>query len=200
MPLLSKPVILNSTAILVLAGGVLPRLFSQKMPEPVPGVVLPAAKTVCELLDGATLYRGTTVTVTGIVWFGLRDNCPRSMITGGHHWPSAINLVDSDYARHENRAGLTFETDRKSWDLLDSALRAAAGKEQRVEVWITVSGEFEAPVSYLRKNGKVVGGYGHLGIYPAELIVRRILDISVRDRPTYDYRDLFRSAKSPSRR
>jgi hypothetical protein len=186
--------------ILVLTGGVLPRLFSQRTTERVPAVDLPVAKTVCELLDGAALYRGTTVIVTGIVWFGLRDNCPKALITGGHHWPSAINLADSDYARHGDRKGVTFETDRKSWDLLDGTLRAVAGKARRAEVWITVSGEFEAPVSYIRKDGKVVGGYGHLGVYPAELIVRRILDISVRDRPTYDYRDLFRSAKSRSRR
>ena len=60
------------------------------------------------------------------------------------------------------------------------------------EIWVTVVGMLRAPESYVRKDGQVVGGYGHLGGYPAQLVVKTVVNIAIKERPTYDYRELLR--------
>jgi hypothetical protein len=55
-----------------------------------------------------------------------------------------------------------------------------------------MSGEVRAPKEYIRKDGSVTGGYGHLGVFPAELVVERVSEISVVPTPTFDYAELLR--------
>jgi hypothetical protein len=100
-----------------------------------------------------------------------------------------IDLVQSDFP---GMPAATFATDDKSWENLELFVRQEARAGKREEIWVTVTGMLRAPASYVRKDGKVVGGYGHLGGYPAQLVVKNVLDISVRKNRTYDYRELLR--------
>jgi len=60
-----------------------------------------------------------------------------------------------------------FTTDSKSWDQMEQLVQREARAGWRGEIWVTVVGMIRAPESYVGKNGQMVGGYGHLGGYPA---------------------------------
>ena len=56
-----------------------------------------------------------------------------------------------------------------------------------VPIW-GPSGFARGPLSHDLPNSDLTSGHGHLGVYPVELEVERVFDISIVDRPTYDYR------------
>lgn len=144
--------------------------------------------SVCELLKNLASYRGRIVAVRGIEYYGLRArSCPEEFVTGGRRWPWALDLVhSSDF--HAGEEPVDFVTDEVSWAEWGDTLMREAKRGLRGEVWITVLGKVRAPREYVRADGKVFGGYGHLGALPAQLVVKRIFDIEVkRDPPTYDY-------------
>jgi hypothetical protein len=86
----------------------------------------------------------------------------------------------------------TIQTDQKSWDELDALVLREAKAGHREEVWVTVVGLFQAPQAYILEDGHVVGGYGHIAVFPAELVVERVLGTIIRRTRTYDYRELLR--------
>jgi hypothetical protein len=147
--------------------------------------------TVCGLLKDLPSYRGKLVVVTGIYWDGLRQHCPEALVTGGHPWPSALSLVDSHFpAGGDEAAG--FETDHKSWADLEALVLREARAGHREEIWVTVIGQIRAPTSFVRGDGQVVGGYGHLGVLPGQLVLKRLVSTSIKPVPTYDYGELLR--------
>jgi hypothetical protein len=148
--------------------------------------------TVCELLKNPLAYRGKMVTVVGIYWYGLRQSCAEPLVTAGHTWPSAIAMVDSDFPAAYGEP-VPFRTDTKSWDRLYKRVREEAAMERREEIWVTAVGLLQAPASYVNSRGQVVVGY--LGVFPAQLVVKRIVGISIRSNPTYDYRELLRPSR-----
>ena len=125
---------------------------------------------------------GRNVSVTGIYWHGLRQTCAQPFVTGDHVWPSALNLVDSDY-RGGGDEPVSFRTDRESWDRLDAITVREAKAGRRVEVWVTMGGKRRAREHYVLNDKQTAGGYGHLGVFPAELVVQRVLDINVKPNP-----------------
>jgi hypothetical protein len=147
--------------------------------------------SVCQLFENLEPNSGRMIAVRGIYWYGLRQSCSRAFITGDHKWPSALNLVDSEYAK-ANGMPVPFKTDDHSWRKLDGVVINEAATGRKEEIWVTVVGQLRAPRAYVRGDGRVVGGYGHLGVFPAELVVHRILDIAVDSTPTYDYREMVR--------
>lgn len=146
---------------------------------------------ICDLLKNVQLYRGKMVTVTGIYWRGLRQTCTEPFSTGGHEWPSAIFFVGSDFVAGTDES-VAFETDERSWEDLDEIVIREAKAGRREEIWATMTGKLLAPESYLRKDGRVVGGYGPLGVFPAQLVVERIVDVEIKPNPTYEYREMLR--------
>jgi hypothetical protein len=64
----------------------------------------------------------------------------------------------------------------------------------RGEIWATIIGLVDAQATYVRPDRAVVLGYGHLGAFPAELTVKRVVDIVVKSTPTYDYGEMRRRA------
>lgn len=149
------------------------------------------AISVCELLKNIQQYRNTIVDVTGIYWNGLRQSCPEPFVTGGHAWPSAVDLVEAGYVSMGGGQTPSFETDRKSWDALQLLVLREARARRREEVWVRIRGEVRAPARYVRDGGEIFGGYGHLGGFPAELVVERVLDVNIRPNPTFDYSELL---------
>jgi hypothetical protein len=95
-----------------------------------------------------------------------------------------------------------FVTDEPSWAALDKVQQAVereAKQGRRVELWVTVVGRLRAsahrsPVGPC--DMMVKGGYGHLGAFPAQLVVKNFRDIEVVPNPDspYDYSKMFRGA------
>jgi hypothetical protein len=147
--------------------------------------------SVCDILANLESYRGKVVTVRGAyTYIGLRqDGCPAPFVTGDHRWPPILNLTDAVY-KWPGDPPLVFKTDYESWDRLErTALRA--GKQGRsVEIWATITGQVRAQPGYLLPDKRVRGGYGPGATLPAELVVKRVVDIEVKpvSHPRYDYR------------
>ena len=182
----------NSVCLVALLGAVVCAYTSAQGPESSQHRISARPIAVCELLKHVGSYRGKRIVVRGIYWFGLRQSCAEAFVTRDHRWPSAINLVDSD-SHTPNDGQIPFKTDRRSWDELDQLVLGEGRAGRREEIWVTIAGEVRAPQEYVRKDGSLAGGYGHLGVFPVELVVERVSDISVVPRPTFDYKELLRS-------
>jgi len=154
--------------------------------------------TVCQLFNDLQSYGGKRLAVRGIYWNGLRQACSRRLVVVGREWPTALNLVDSEFAAADNEP-VSFVTDRRSWDALDRLMIREARAGKREEIWVTMIGKLRTPV-YVRADRAVSGGYGHLGAFPAELVVERVTDIAVKANATYDYRELLRRPQKDRKR
>jgi hypothetical protein len=102
----------------------------------------------------------------------------------------ALDLVDSGQ-ESVGQAEPVFRTDRRSLDALDRLVIGEARARKREEIWATITGEIRAPEAYTRTDGRTVGGYGHLGVYPAEIVVERIVKTEIVPNPTYDYSEVL---------
>jgi hypothetical protein len=145
--------------------------------------------SVCTVLGSPSLYRGKVLVVRGIYWLGLRDTCGEIRL-GGRAWASALDLVQSGYLP-SGQAPVAFKTDLNSLDTLDRLTIAEGRAGRREEIWTTLLGELRAPERYTRPDGSTVGGYGHLAVFPAELIIKRVLKTEIVSRPTYDYSEIL---------
>ena len=160
----------------------------------------PRLLTVCELFHDLTAFEGKTVAVRGIYFFGLRENgCSGRFVAGGREWPTAIDLSDSSTAAAGGRP-VSFVTDQASWDKLDQLTIREGLARRHEEIWVTVLGQIRGPRRrdrFGRQWGW--GGYGHLGSFPAELVVKRVYDIEIRQEPTFDYSEMLppRPGKRP---
>lgn len=150
--------------------------------------------TVCQLFANISSYQDRIVSVRGIFYFGLRqNNCPREFVAGNHKWPTALNLVDSRFPRDKYEQPVSFSTDEESWTKLQLLARSEGEKGQREEIWATVEGQLRGPRRKMPPGlAGGIGGYGHLGAFAAELVVRRIDNIEIRQTPTFDYSELLR--------
>jgi hypothetical protein len=145
---------------------------------------------MCQLFADLPSYQDKMIIVKGIFFYGLRQpNCPKAFVTGGPEWSSAINWVNSNYPADKYERAVEFITDEDSWNKLDLLAISEGRKGRREEIWVTVEGRLRGPQRYLRPRVKGgIGGYGHLGQLPAELVVKRVIKIEIEQTPTYDYR------------
>ena len=143
-------------------------------------------KTVCDVLRSAPFYNRKIVAVRGIYWNGLSQTCPDSIVTR-YGLPNALNLSTSALVRSDE--AVSFETDEASWDQLDELVLREARAGHREEIWVTVVGQFRTMDFH---DGIPTGGFGHLGAFPAELVVERVYDIKIEPAPTYDYGEILR--------
>jgi hypothetical protein len=153
------------------------------------GTAVPRTIGLCELLKNIESYRGRIVAVRGVYFNGLRSECRTPFRRGSKTWPSAVEIAHTDLPRHET---VPFVTDMESWDRIQDLVMAAAKVGLRGEIWVTIVGFVRAPESYVRKDGGTVQlGYGHLGVYPAEITVHYIKDVEFKCVPTYDYSEIL---------
>jgi hypothetical protein len=140
--------------------------------------------SVCEISKNFPSFRDKAVTVRGVYYYGLRQDCPQKC--AGRLWPSFINL----------KAG----TDT-AWDALAKAERAveteAKATGQRFEIWVTVVGRLQtrakrSPLGPCDRESWGVG-YGHLNAFPAQIVVESFRDVEVRVNPQlpYDYANMY---------
>src|SRR4051794_38134957 len=63
----------------------------------------------------------------------------------------------------EEEEAIDFTTDQNTWDELGKLVIKEGPAGHREEIWATFTGVLRAPKSYIMAEGRVVGGYGHLG-------------------------------------
>lgn len=142
-----------------------------------------SVRSVCELSSDFSRFRNQVVTVRGVYYYGLRQQCPQKCAVG--LWPSFINLVGGEDTAWNALAKTEKEVEAK-----------AQGSGKRFEIWVTVVGRLEAPAkrSPLGPCDRIAwGNYGHLGGYPAQLAVSAFRDIEVKVNPRspYDYGKMY---------
>lgn len=141
--------------------------------------------TVCDVFKDLGARQGKLIQVRGIYYNGLRDiSCEESITMSGRNWPQVLDLVT---ATLPGRARVGLETDMSGWDEMNKAVIRQGLSKRRGEVWVTVTGILNASQSPDRHT--ITGGFGHLGARPAEIIVKSISDVVIKDVPTYDYWD-----------
>jgi hypothetical protein len=143
-----------------------------------------AAMSVCELSKDFPRFRDKVVTVRGVYYYGLRQECPQKCTDG--LWPSFINLEGGGNA---------------TWVALAKANEDVEAKAKqtgnRFEIWVTVVGRLQT-----RGKRSSLGpcdrkswglGYGHLNAYPAQIMIQSFRDIEVRVNPQspYDYAHMY---------
>lgn len=142
---------------------------------------------ICDLFANLESFSGRIVVVRGIYWKGLRQACRDPLVVRGRTYPTAIELVDSASVSTSNP--VSFKTDDSSWNQVDKIVIREAKARHHEEIWVTVVGQLRA---IRTQEGSVAGGYGHLGAYPAELVVERMFDVRIVSRPTYDYGEILK--------
>jgi hypothetical protein len=142
---------------------------------------------VCELSKDYGAYRGKLVAVRGVYYYGLRQTCSQKCAEGP--WPSFIELVG---ARNGTFDGLS---------KVEQSVELEAKKGKRFEIWVTAVGQLETMAALSRlgpcdKVGSGYQGYGHLGVFPAQIRVSYFRDIEVKENPksAYDYGKMYHGA------
>jgi hypothetical protein len=129
---------------------------------------------VCDIVKDPSKWNGKKVRVRGYVENGLRSNfCSGSLVTEGFKWPAAVNLVAVEGISSKKGAARTLGE-------LYEMLEATDGYPSESRVYATVVGQIRARDRYFRVKthyGFLGNGFGHLGFFPAEIIVEEVVHI-----------------------
>ncbi len=147
----------------------------------------PRLLSICELSKDYGAYRGKLVAVRGIYYYGLRQTCQQKCADGP--WPSFVTLVGVGNNGFDGLAKV------------EQTVELEAKKGKRLEIWVTAVGQLEtmadlSPLGPCDKVGSRYQGYGHLGVFPAQISVSSFRDIEVKENPksTYDYGNIYHGA------
>lgn len=142
-----------------------------------------AVMSLCDLSKNYGAYRDKVVTVRGVYYFELRAACQQKCAAGP--WPSFIDLVGAGGGVFDGLSKTEQEVERE----------AKEGK--RVEIWVTAHGQLKTTVNRANPCDRHgwFPGYGHLGAYPAQLVVSSLSDIEVVENANslYDYANMYHS-------
>jgi hypothetical protein len=158
-------------------------LFSERPLSPSTAPVL----SVCDLSRNLPRYNNQVVTVRGVYYYGLRQECPQKCAS--EVWLSFIELSGKESSDPEMDAFIKLHQ-----RVEDEAKRTG----KRFEIWVTATGELHTHAhrwSFTPCNRITWGlpGYGHLGAYPAEIVADGLKDIEVKENPRspYDYANMY---------
>ena len=132
--------------------------------------------TVCHVLQNLNSYSDQVIRIRG-EWraMSLWGECPNQLQTDGYKWPNAIYLVCKEMLNKTDKpVDWAFGINDFN-QLLLQTLRF------KLPVYATFEGRLDARAKLLQnpKNGpRGPAGYGHLGYYPAQIVVRRVVDIT----------------------
>ncbi len=165
----------------------------------------PRLWSICELFEDLVSHAGKLVAVRGLLYqsresLPLGGRCQSKFVTryqafpglpgimpeltAEYVWPTAINLTYST-SRSEGESPVTFSTDTDSVDrtieyIVKQRRTEFKSAESNTDALVTVIGMLRVRSHYNvgpLPNGTVTGeGYGHLSIYPAELVILRMVD------------------------
>ncbi len=171
----------------------------------------PRLWSICDLFEDLVSHAGTVVEVRGLLYqggeiFALGGRCQSKFVTryqafpglpgiipeltAEYVWPTAISLTYST-SRSEGESPLTFSTDTDSVDrtveyIVKQRRTEFKNAKSNTDALVTVIGMLHVRSHYdigpLPNGTMAGGGYGHLSIYPAELVILRMVDPVVEAR------------------
>ncbi|GEM_PF-5093209 len=155
---------------------------------------LPSARLdLCAVFQDLESYRDKLLEVTGTLTTGkelaggLTDaKCDHKLVTDGFVWPVALDVVTTE--DQAVKGIVPFETDLDSVRNAYRKAKELAGEQNR-SVKMTLVGYLRLPKKYQRvrvRNGLgpddftyMGNGFGHMGFFPGELIVRRVIKVEL---------------------
>jgi hypothetical protein len=165
----------------------------------------PKTTSLCDLFKDLRSHAGQMVAVRGMIYqsfeiYALGDHCENKFVTtynwapvleglrpvpptGEFTWGTALDLKPSTWVE-KNEQLVSFETDmeglRKTNLTIDANIaKLKLGASERPEIWVTVVGQLRLKDHYEVANINNTlrgGGYGHLGTYPGQLVIKEMLD------------------------
>ena len=143
----------------------------------------PEAVDVCSALRRIDDLDGKIVVIRGEYIGGPEVNglfgqCDEKMMIGGNLWPSAISIRPATVA--------VAEANQKEWDSASLSRLSGAFRTRcsSCKVTATLTGRLKSSqgnASYSDREGKIYHlGFGHLGVFGAELEILAATDIAVR--------------------
>ena len=162
----------------------------------------PRLWSICELFGDLVSHAGKLVAVRGLLEgrLALVGRCQSKFVTrylafpglpgvipdltAEYVWPTAINLTYSTN-RSEGESPVTFSTDIDSVDrtieyIVKQRRTEFKDAKSNTDALVTVIGMLRVRSHYnigpLPNGTMTGGGYGHLFIYPAELVILRMVD------------------------
>ena len=138
----------------------------------------PAVIDICDALQKIDKLNGSVVAVRGYYRFGMElgglygRDCPKKLILNRSERAQAFDL------------GFASMADRT--ELERAADRLIEEKNVREAIQITVVGVIRARRADLTDiDGKKARMFGHFGVYPAQIVVTGVQDLSVIDAPEF---------------
>jgi hypothetical protein len=142
------------------------------------------AVSLCELSKDYGAYRDKGLAIRGVYYYGLRQACQQTCAAGP--WPSFVDLIGAENGVWEALAKTEQTVERE------------AKKGKRFEIWVTAHGQLKTRARLSSqgpcdRKGSGYSGYGHLGAFPAQLVVSSFSDIEVIENPKspYDYANMY---------
>jgi hypothetical protein len=119
-------------------------------------------------------------------WAPALQGLPDTPPTGRYTWPTALDLKSASWVE-DGEEPVRFQTDLDAWKrvngVIDAQLVRLGLSEREVEISVTVVGQLRLKKRYevgKSQDGTVRGGgYGHFGIYPAQLVIKTVADPEV---------------------
>jgi hypothetical protein len=162
--------------------------------------------TVCELLSTPFAFSGKNIALLGRLddshfdGAGLsEDNCPSTLVTGGHVWPNNVWIADGTLgpdppsgllvldsnALEGKLASLRRTTQRKTEELTFFG-KDGAHKRSVQQPWVVVFGRIEArqqlrPPSGTFQSRDWGNGFGNANGYPAQIIAKQENEFHISD-------------------
>jgi hypothetical protein len=138
----------------------------------------PVVIGVCDALQRIDKLDGTVVAVRGYYRFGME--------LGGLYGRDCPKKLVLDRAERAQAFDLAFAPMSAQTDLLRAVNRLAEEKNVRESIQATFVGVIRARRADLTDvDGKKARRFGHLGVYPAQIVVRDVEDVSVNDAPEF---------------
>jgi len=165
--------------------------------------VNPPTVSVCELFKDLRSYAGKMVSVRGLLYsgretFALGGPCESRFTTRyspatpafpsvaqrqlEYVWPAAVDLADAAMVTRGEEP-VDFQTDDEMVNQAyarNNSEQARLGGAEKTRVWVTVVGKLRVRDHYdvvQIADGTWLGiGYGHLGMYPGQLVIKTMAD------------------------
>ncbi len=144
--------------------------------------------SVCDLMSRLTKERYKVVKVHGELYSSSEitalgsDPCATQFTAGGVRWPAALDLVSSEYRTDPKERAAPFVTDPAAMARLRAAIAERNRLNRGAKLIVTITGFLRARQKYVRMMtgyGSQGNGYGHLGLYPAQLVIKTVDDIRI---------------------
>jgi hypothetical protein len=141
---------------------------------------------VCKVLHDLQKYANRDIEIRG-EWIHtdhgmfIRGKCARALSTGDHRWSSAVWL---QLPWLETDEPVDFTADRSALEKAQNEAGELTESSRGRAIYATFAGKLQVRQRLeigRRQYGVALGnGFGHLNAYPAQLIVRSIYKISLR--------------------